>query len=77
MKISLPVKWVNKYWFLIVNISAYTSIRIETCANMQQQMQIFYFSLTADYTCKLVNTQISIIYIHIIEFRHLLSLVSN
>ena len=44
---------------------------------MQQQMQIFYFSLTADYTCKLVNTQISIIYIHIIEFRHFLSLVSN
>ena len=44
---------------------------------MQQQMQIFYFSLTADYTCKLVNTQISIIYIHIIEFRHFLSLVIN
>ena len=44
---------------------------------MQQQMQIFYCSLTADYTCKLVNTQISIIYIYIIEFRHLLFLVSN
>ena len=44
---------------------------------MQQQMQIFYFSSTADYTCKLVNTQMSMIYIHIIEFSHLLSLVSN
>ena len=63
--------------FFIVYISACTSIRIETWANMQQQMQIFYFSLTADYTCKLLNTQISIVYIHIIEFRHFLSLVIN
>ena len=47
------------------------SIRIETCANMREQMQIFNFSLKADYTCKLVNTQNSIRYMHIIEFRSL------
>ena len=47
------------------------SIRIETCANMREQMQIFNFSLKADYTCKLVNTQNSIRYMHITEFRSL------
>ena len=46
-------------------------IRIETCANVWKQMQIFNFSLKADYTCKLVNTQNSIRYMHITEFRKL------
>ena len=47
------------------------SIRIETCANMREQMQTFNFSLKADYTYKLVNTQNSIRYMHITEFRSL------
>ena len=48
------------------------STRIETCANtMREQMQIFNLSLKADYTCKLVNTQNSIRYMHITEFRSL------
>ena len=38
------------------------SNRIEICANMQEQMQIFNFSLKAGYICKLVNTQNSIRY---------------
>ena len=46
-------------------------IRTETCANMREQMQIFNFSLKADYTCKLVNIQNSIRYMHITEFRNL------
>ena len=44
---------------------------------MQEQMQIFNFSLMADYTCKLVNTHISISYMHITEFSSLHSLVSG
>ena len=32
---------------------------------MREQIQIFNFSLKADYTCKLVNTQNSIRYMHI------------
>ena len=47
------------------------SIRIETCANMREQMQIFNFSLKADYTCKLVNTQNFIRHMRITEFRSL------
>ena len=46
-------------------------IRSETCANMREQMQIFIFSLKADYTCKLVNSQNSNRYMHITEFRSL------
>ena len=38
---------------------------------MREQMQIFNFSLNADHTCKLVNTQNSIRYMHITEFRSL------
>ena len=49
------------------------SIRIEICANMREQMQIFNFSLKVDYTCKLVNTQNSIRYMHITEFRAYIS----
>ena len=53
---------------MLLNIHPF---RIETCANMREQMQIFNFSLKADYTCKLVNTQNSIRYMHITEIRSL------